>query len=51
MKQKIYKIENSIIQKKSDQLMVKDVYLQMIFFWNPQLKFCCHVKLMFNKIE
>jgi hypothetical protein len=32
MKQKIFKFENSIIQNKSDQLMVKDVYLQVILF-------------------
>jgi hypothetical protein len=50
MKQKILKIEILIIEKKSDQLMVKDVYLQMNYYWNPHLTFCCCVKLIFNEI-
>jgi hypothetical protein len=32
MKQKVKQFEDSIVQKKSDQIMVQKVYLQIIIF-------------------
>jgi len=47
MKQKIFKFENSIIQNKSDQLMVKDVYLQMILFLESTTNILLSFKINF----
>jgi hypothetical protein len=42
------KTKNSLIQKKNDQIMTQNVYLQIILFLrNPHLAFCLSYKINF----